>query len=229
MNFWAKIKILNEWIKKSENIVIFTGSFSGLSRFQNSKYWKKKHFDFNQKLSYDYFLHHPESFYQILKKEIGNCTVRLSKTHLWIAGLEKNVTVITERIDFLHQLAGNKKVLELRGNWNTYSCMKCGKQYNQSILKKELPICECNGLIRPNMVLFGESLNEDIWNESVFAVLKAEMIIVIGSLNDTASEFFSYYQGNRFVIINNQKMPYDTNADLIFHDPIMKVIRKLKK
>lgn len=239
MNFGAKIKLLEEWIDKSNRIVLFTGAgistLSGIPDFRsaNGLYKRKNVISPEQVLSHHYFLAHPESFYQFLKKEMLYFNAKPNKVHFWISNLEeeKEITVITQNIDSLHQKAGSKKVLELHGNIREYYCMKCGRKYDKEILKKELPICNCNGLIRPNIVLYEEPLNEEIFNEAIFAILKADMIIVMGSslVVTPASFLLSFYNGNRFVIMNKDETLYDRKANLVFHEDILKVIRNVKK
>lgn len=233
-----KIKEFKFWIKESKNIVVFTGAGiavpSGIPDFRspNGLYKKKKDLSPEEILSHHYFVSHPESFYQFLKKEMLYPSARPNLAHQWIAGLEKehHVTVITQNIDSLHQKAGSTNVLELHGNIYEYTCMKCNKKYSTNILKKDLPICECKGLIRPDIVLYEEALPEDALNESIFAVLRADMMIVIGSslLVNPAASLLSYYQGNKLIIINKEQTPYDKRANLVFHEDVIKIVRKLK-
>lgn len=238
MNFGAKIKLLEEWIQKSNKIVIFTGAgistLSGIPDFRspNGLYKKKSAISPEEILSHHYFLSHPESFYQFLKSEMLYFNARPNKAHLWIASLEeeKEITVITQNIDSLHEKAGSKKVLKLHGNIREYYCMKCGKKFELEILKKELPICTCGGLIRPNIVLYEEPLDDEIFNEAIFAILKADMIIVMGSslVVTPAADLLSFYHGNRFVIMNKEETPYDKKANLIFHEDILKVVKAIR-
>lgn len=238
MNFKDKIKLLEEWIEKSNKIVIFTGAgistLSGIPDFRspNGLYKKKSTISPEEILSHHYFVNHPESFYQFLKNEMLYLNAKPNKVHFWISELDevKEVTVITQNIDSLHWRAGSKKVLELHGNIREYYCMKCGKKYEKEILKKELPICSCNGLIRPNIVLYEEPLDEEIFNEAIFAILKADMVIVMGSslVVTPASNLLSFYKGSRFVIMNKEETPYDKKANLVFHEDILKIIKTMK-
>ena len=238
MNFREKIKLLEEWIQKSNKIVIFTGAgistLSGIPDFRspNGLSKKKSVIAPEEILSHHYFLSHPESFYQFLKKEMLYLNAKPNKAHFWIAHLEeeKEITVVTQNIDSLHWKAGSTRVLELHGNIRDYYCMKCGRKYEKDILKKELPICTCNGLIRPNIVLNQEPLDEEIFNEAIFAILKADMIIVMGSslIVTPASNLLSFYSGNRFVIMNKEETPYDRKANLVFHEDILKVIKAIR-
>lgn len=239
MNFSAKIKLLEEWIQKSNKIVVFTGAgistLSGIPDFRspNGLYKKKSTVAPEEILSHHYFLLHPESFYQFLKREMLYLSAKPSRAHLWIAELqeEKEVTVITQNIDSLHQKAGSKKILELHGNIRDYYCLKCNKKYNQEVLKQDLPTCACGGLIRPNIVLFEEPLDDEIFNEAIFALLKADMVIVMGSslVVTPASNLLSFYSGNRFVIMNKEETPYDKNANLVFHEDILKIVKTMRK
>lgn len=239
MNFQERVEKLTEWLKHSKKIVVFTGAgistASGIPDFrsENGLYKKKGNSNPEEILSHHYFMFHPESFYQFLKKEMLYPNAKPNLAHLWIAELEKlyDVTVITQNIDSLHQKAGSHKVLELHGNIHEYICMKCGKKYSEEVLKVELPTCECKGLIRPNVVLYEEPLDDEILNEAIFTILRADMVIVIGSslVVQPAAHLLSYYQGDKFVIMNRDETNYDTFANLIFHEDIIKIIKELKK
>ena len=239
MKFKNKIEILKDWISKSNRIVIFTGAgisvASGIPDFRspNGIYKKKSTVSPEEILSHHYFLEHPESFYQFLKKQMLYKDAKPNLVHFWIKELEeeKNVTIITQNIDSLHKLAGSNKILELHGNIHEYHCMKFNKKYTEEVLQKERPICECKGLIRPNIVLYEEALDEDVLNEAIFDILKADMVIVIGSslVVTPAASLLSYYNGDKFVIINRDETAYDKKAGLVFHEDMMRVIRGVKK
>lgn len=237
MNLSEKIKLLEDWISVSKNIVVFTGAGisvpSGIPDFRSKDglYKKKTEYDKEEILSHHYFLSHPESFYQFFKKEMIYPNALPNQAHFWITELEKykNVTIITQNIDTLHQQAGSKNVLELHGNIQEYYCMKCKKEYTKDVLKKTLPMCQCKGLIRPNIVLYGEALDEETLNESIFAILRADMVIVIGSslVVNPAATLLSYYQGDKFVIINKDQTKYDVKANLRFFEDILKIVKEL--
>lgn len=236
MNLGSKKKQLQEWIEKSNKIVIITGKeiehYSSSLNFRSSNgYYKKGKFIFPKEiLSHHYFLAHPESFYHFLKSELFYGNGKPNKVHMWIKNLEENhdITVIAQNVLSMHQKAGSKNVLELYGNINDYICMKCGKTYGKEILKKELPICICKGLIRPNIILYEEPLDEETLSESIFAILRADMMIVIGSLVGNAASLLTYYQGNHFVMINKEETPYDKLANLVIHEDIMKVVKLMR-
>lgn len=239
MNFKENIEILKSWIQEDKKIVIFTGAgistASGIPDFRgkNGLYKKKGSISPEEVLSHHYFISHPESFYQFLKREMLYPDAVPNKAHLWISSLEKEheVTVITQNIDCFHQKAGSSYVLELHGNIHEYYCMKCGKTYSEEVLKKELPVCSCKGLIRPNVVLYEEPLEEEVLNQSIFALLKADMVIVIGStlVVNPAASLLSYYSKNHLVIINKDETSYDRHANLVFHEDISRVVKELQK
>lgn len=239
MTYQNKIKKLQEWISQSKKIVIFTGAGvstpSGIPDFRsaNGLYKKKFMVSPEEVLSHHFFIAHPESFYQFLKQEMLYSNAKPNLAHLWIKELEKNkdVIVITQNIDSLHGKAGSMKVLELHGNIHDYYCMKCGKSYKEEVLKKDLPICECKGLIRPNVVLYEEALDSDILNEAIFSILRADMIIVMGSslIVNPAASLLSYYKGDKFVIMNRDETIYDTFANLVFHEDIIKLMKSLQR
>lgn len=239
MNLKEKVKILKDWIDESKRIVIFTGAgistASGIPDFRSSNglYKKKNSISPEEILSHHYFIKHPESFYQFLKKEMLYPDAKPNLAHRFIFSLEQNhqVTVITQNIDNLHQKAGSTHVLELHGNIHSFYCMNCYKEYTEEILKKELPICECKGLIRPNVVLYEEPLEESTLNESIFEILKADMIIVMGSslVVNPAASLLSYYRKDKFVLINKGETPYDKFANLVFHEDLIKVVKEIEK
>lgn len=231
MSLGSKKKRLQEWIETSNKIVIVTGKEMKFSSSSSNGYYKRGKFIFPKEiLSHHYFLAHPESFYQFLKNELFYENEKPNKVHIWIKNLEEthDITVITQNIRSLHQKAGSKNVLELYGNLNDYTCMKCGNTYGTEVLKKDLPICTCKGLIRPNIILYEEAFDEETLHESIFAILRADMMIVIGSSVVNTANLLSYYQGNRFVIISKKETPYDKLANLVIREDIMKVVKKMK-
>lgn len=177
----------------------------------------------------------PEKFYDFYRSTMVYESAKPNLAHLGLAKLEKQgklKAIVTQNIDGLHQLAGSKTVYELHGSIHRNYCMKCGKFYPLSTIteSKGVPQCkECGGIIKPDVVLYEEGLDEEIINNSIKAIKKADMLIVGGtSLNVyPAASFVNYYDGNKLILINKSKTPYDRYADLLIHDSIGKVFNEI--
>ena len=156
--------------------------------------------------------------------------------HLYFSKLEnegKNITIVTQNIDGLHQEAGSKRVYELHGSIQRNYCEKCSKFFDLDYIvnyKGSIPKCDkCGGIIKPDVVLYDEPLNDDIVNRSILAIMSCEMLIVVGtSLNVyPAAGFLRYFRGRYLVCINKEKTPLDNNMDLVLHDDIIDVVKYL--
>ena len=154
--------------------------------------------------------------------------------HLFIAELqkEKDVKVVTQNIDGLHQMAGSKIVYELHGSIHRNYCMECGKAYSlaEIIKQKGVPHCNCGGIIKPDVVLYEESLDYKTIDDSVNAISNADMLVILGtSLNVyPAAGFISYFKGKTLAIINKSITSQDNNCDIVIHDSISEAFKKLK-
>lgn len=234
---------LKKLVSESSNIVFFGGAGvsteSGIPDFRSEQgiYNTVKNFGYppEQILSHSFFMRNPEKFYDFYRSTMIYENAKPNLAHLGLAKLEKQgklKAIVTQNIDGLHQLAGSKTVYELHGSIHRNYCMKCGKFYPLSTIteSKGVPQCkECGGTIKPDVVLYEEGLDEEIINNSIKAIKKADMLIVGGtSLNVyPAASFVNYYYGNKLILINKSKTPYDRYADLLIHDSIGKVFNEI--
>lgn len=234
---------LKKLVSESSNIVFFGGAGvsteSGIPDFRSEQgiYNTVKNFGYppEQILSHSFFMKNPEKFYDFYRSTMIYENAKPNLAHLGLAKLEKQgklKAIVTQNIDGLHQLAGSKTVYELHGSIHRNYCMKCGKFYPLSTIteSKGVPQCkECGGIIKPDVVLYEEGLDEEIINNSIKAIKKADMLIVGGtSLNVyPAASFVNYYDGNKLTLINKSKTPYDRYADLLIHDSIGKVFNEI--
>lgn len=228
---------LKKWIQMSDNIVFFGGA--GVSTESNIPDFRSVDGLYNQEydyppetiLSHSFFLHNTEEFYRFYRNKMLFPGALPNKAHLALARLErlgKLKAVITQNIDGLHQAAGSKNVLELHGSVLRNYCMHCHKFYPlENILNSEgLPHCECGGLIKPDVVLYEEGLNQDILNRSVTAIEKADMLIIGGTSLTVypAAGLIDYYRGNKLVVINKSATGRDSQADLVISDSIGSIL-----
>jgi len=168
----------------------------------------------------------PEIFYDYYKNYMLYRDAKPNKCHKALALLEKNgklKAVVTQNIDGLHQAAGSENVLELHGSVMRNYCLSCGKKYTLEEfldLKGAVPKCtECGGMVRPDVVLYEESLDENVISKSVSAIADADVLIVIGSslVVYPAAGFLNYYRGNKLILISRDPTPYDRRANLVIN------------
>ncbi len=235
-----KIAKLREIIAGSDNIVFFGGAGvsteSGIPDFRSvdGLYNQKYKYPPERILSHEFFEDNPEEFYKFCREKLFVTSVKPNKAHLRLAGLEREGklrAVVTQNIDGLHQGAGSKNVLELHGTTHRFYCTHCGKEMSEEEACKStgVPRCSCGGVIRPDVVLYGEGLNERVITESIMYISQCDVLIVGGtSLNVyPAAGLINYYRGQKLVLINKQATPYDSNADLIIHDKIGEVLEQV--
>ena len=236
----ASIEKLKEWVKESDNIVFFGGAGvsteSGIPDFRSvdglyNQQWK---YPPETILSRTFFDTNPEEYYRFHREKLVIDGVKPNKAHLKLAELEKQgklKAVITQNIDGLHQAAGSENVLELHGSILRAYCSRCGKKADAYAMNhgKGVPKCECGGIIRPDIVLYEEPLDNEIVTKAVNAIRKADVLIIGGtSLNVyPAAGLINYYTGTRLVLINLSETPYDRYADLIIHEKIGSVMEQL--
>ena len=139
--------------------------------------------------------------------------------------------MVTQNIDGLHQKAGSKKVYELHGSVLRNYCTRCGKFHSAEFVKNapEIPRCNCGGIVKPDVVLYEEGLDQDTIEKSVRAIHQADLLIVAGTSLTVypAAGLIHYYRGNRLVLINRDATPYDRYADLVFHESLGEIFTKL--
>ena len=235
---------LKKIIDESDNIVFFGGAGvsteSNIPDFRSEKglYKAKTEYGMSpeEMISHSFFMNHTETFFDYYKKNLIYPDAKPNKAHRALAKLEaqgKLKAVVTQNIDGLHQMAGNKKVYELHGSVLRNYCMKCHQFYDLDYIMDEyhckgnVPICPvCGGIIKPDVVLYEEMLDEDCINKAVSAISKADTLIIGGTslVVYPAAGFVRYFRGNHLVLINKQETPYDSHADLVIHDSIGKVL-----
>jgi len=230
-------------ISQSSNIVFFGGA--GVStesnipdfRSEDGIYRTKKQYGYPPEciLSHEFFIKHTDVFYDYYKSNLIHKDAKPNAAHIALAELEQKgrlKAVITQNIDGLHQMAGSNEVLELHGSIHRNYCLKCRKAYSlQYVIDSPgVPKCsECNGIIRPDVVLYNEMLDQNILNKSVNYIYQADMLIVGGTslVVYPAAGLIEYYRGDKLVLINRDATPYDSRADLVIHDSIGKVFSQL--
>ena len=236
-----KIMKLQELIDEHDNIVFFGGAGvsteSGIPDFrsQDGLYHQKYDFPPETILSHTFFLNHPEEFYKFYRDKMLCDTAKPNAAHLKLAELEqagKLKAVITQNIDNLHQMAGSKKVLELHGSVYRNHCVKCGKSYDFKYMKESegVPKCTCGGIIKPDVVLYEEGLDDYTIQESVRAISEADVLIIGGTSLAVypAAGLIDYFRGNHLVVINKAPTPRDKYADLLIKEPIGKVFSQIR-
>ena len=183
-------------------------------------------------LSSDFFCSHRKIFIEYVEEELNINGIKPNKGHLALAELERRgilKAVITQNIDDLHQMAGNKNVLELHGSLKRWYCLSCGKTSNKNFS------CDCGGIVRPNATLYGENLNQDVVNEAIYQIEQADTLIVAGTSLTVypAAYYLRYFRGKNLVIINNESTQYDGEASLVlktnFADTMEKVLNIIKQ
>lgn len=235
-----KIQEFKELVDKSNNIVFFGGA--GVSTESGIPDFRSKDGLYNQKykyppeeiLSHEFFIENTEEFYKFYKDKMNSLKYEPNITHKKLAYLEqegKLKAVITQNIDGLHQKAGAKNVLELHGSVLRNYCIKCNKFYDAEYVfnSEGIPKCTCGGIIKPDVVLYGESLDEEVLEKSVYAIAKADLMIVGGTslMVSPANGLIRYFRGNNLVLINKDKTPYDNLANLVINDSLGKVMSNI--
>lgn len=235
-----KINMLKEWVDKCNNIVFFGGAGvsteSGIPDFRSvdGLYNMKYEYPPETILSHTFFMRNTEKFFEFYRDKMIYTEAKPNITHLKLAELEKQgklKAVVTQNIDGLHQMAGSKNVLELHGSiWRNY-CMKCGKFYPLDKIKnsEKIPHCDCGGIIKPDVVLYEEGLDDSIISKAIRAISNADILIVGGtSLNVyPAAGLIRFYKGNKMVLINKSVTPYDSDADLLIQTSLGEVFKQL--
>lgn len=241
----GKINQLQKMIDESHKIVFFGGAGvsteSGIPDFRSVDGLYNQKYDYPPEtiLSHSFFVSKPEEFYRFYFDKIIVEEVKPNAAHLKLAELEKAgklTAVVTQNIDGLHQAAGSKKVYELHGGVSRNYCTKCGKFHDlyYMISQKQkgelLPKCaDCGGLLKPDVVLYEEPLDNEIMNNSISAIRNADMLIIGGTslVVYPAAGLVTYYRGDKLVLINKSQTSQDANADLAINDPIGEVLSQI--
>lgn len=231
---------LKTWVEESDKIVFFGGAGvsteSGIKDFRSvdGLYHQKFAYPPEEILSSSFFYAHTAYFYQFYREKMLALNAEPNEAHRKLAQWEqqgKLRAVITQNIDGLHQKAGSKQVYELHGSTLRNYCERCGAFYDGWHIQNSegIPHCSCGGLIKPDVVLYEEALDEATLMGSVEAIMDADLLIVGGTSLTVypAAGLIQYYQGQRLVLINRDETPYDDRADLIIRDPIGQVFAQL--
>lgn len=236
------IDVLIQWIFDSKNTVFFGGAGvsteSGLKDFRSADglYYEKYDYPPEEILSHSFFINHPKEFFKFYREKLNTEGYQPNVTHEVLSLMEKKgllSNIITQNIDGFHQMAGSKNVIELHGSIHHNHCMKCGKYYDKDTIfcTNDIPKCSCGGLIKPDVVLYDEALNELSIKKAVKSIQNADLLIIGGtSLNVyPAAGFIHYFGGKHIVLINRDKTPFDSMCDLVIHESLGKVFQRIKK
>lgn len=229
---------LQKWITESDNIVFFGGAGvsteSGIKDFRSVDGLYHENYDYPPEtiLSHTFFMQMPEEFYRFYHDKMICPDVKPNAAHLKLAELEragKLKAVVTQNIDGLHQAAGSHAVYELHGSTHRNYCMKCRQFFDLDFIDRAegIPYCPvCGGMIKPDVVLYEEGLDQETMEASILAINRADVLIVGGTslVVYPAAGLINYYRGNKLVLINRDPTPYDRKADLVIHDSIGKVL-----
>lgn len=232
-----ELEILKSWVENSDNVVFFGGA--GVSTESNVPDFRSADGLYNMKydyppetiISHSFYMKNPEEFYRFYKDRMLYPEAEPNPAHLALAKLEQEghlKAVITQNIDGLHQAAGSKEVLELHGSVHRNYCTRCNKFYDMNyILEQEgVPRCSCGGMVKPDVVLYEESLDSDVIDSALRYIRKADVLIIGGTSLTVypAAGFISYYRGSKLVLINKSATPMDNRADLVINQPIGQVM-----
>ena len=235
-----KIEKFKTLVNESNNIVFFGGA--GVSTESGIPDFRSKDGLYNQKykyppeeiLSHTFFMNNTEEFFKFYKEKMNSLKYEPNVTHIKLAELEKEgklKAVVTQNIDGLHQKAGSKNVYELHGSVLRNYCMKCHKFYDAEYVfnSSGVPKCSCGGIIKPDVVLYEETLDEETLEKSVYAIANADLLIVAGTSLTVypASGLINYFRGKNLVLINRDTTPFDNRADLVINESLGKVFGEI--
>ena len=233
------IETLKRWVDESDNIVFFGGAGvsteSGIPDFRSTDGLYNQQYDYPPEtiLSHSFYLSRPEEFYRFYRDKMLCTGAEPNAAHKKLAEWERQGklrAVITQNIDGLHQKAGSKHVLELHGSVLRNYCRKCGKFYGVEVIENSrgVPHCDCGGMIKPDVVLYEEGLDEDTISGAVSAIRAADVLIIGGTSLTVypAAGLVRYYRGSKLVVINKTALP-GAGADLTITEPIGAVMSQL--
>lgn len=236
----GKLEQLKQWITESNRIVFFGGAGvsteSGIPDFRSVDGLYSQKFDYppEQIISHSFYRRDPEYFFRFYREKMLPLGFEPNITHQILVRWEaegKLLAVVTQNIDGLHQKAGSKRVYELHGSVLRNYCTKCRKFHSAEFVKEApgVPRCDCGGIVKPDVVLYEESLDGATIEGSVRAISQADLLIVAGTSLTVypAAGLVNYYRGNRMVLINRDETPYDHQADLVFHEKLGEIFSKL--
>lgn len=235
-----QIKQLQTIIDESKKIVFFGGAGvsteSGIPDFRSADgiYHQKFRYSPEQVVSHSFFMRYPEAFYEFYKEKMMALDAEPNPAHRKLAELEekgKLAAVVTQNIDGLHQAAGSRNVFELHGSIHRNYCMKCGKYYSAEYVKQYdgVPRCECGGLIKPDVVLYEEGLDQNVINGAVRSISEADTLIIGGTslVVYPAAGFIDYFRGKHLVVINKSDTAKAVSAELSINASIGEILGQI--
>lgn len=236
-----EIQALQQLVDQSQNIVFFGGAGvsteSGIPDFRSvdGLYHQQWNWPPEQILSHTFFYQNPDEYYRFHRAKLVCPEAKPNAAHRKLAELEqagKLKAVITQNIDGFHQDAGSRTVLELHGSTRRCYCVRCGKQGDPAQLDfgEGLPLCDCGGILRPDIVLYEEELNQDVVQAAISYLRRADLLIVGGTSLTVypAAGLIDYFQGNHLVLINRDVTPRDNVAELTIRQPIGRVLEQIR-
>lgn len=236
-----KIQQLKQLVNESNNIVFFGGAGvsteSGIPDFRSKDGLYNQKYDYppEEILSHTFFIKHTEEFYKFYKDKMNSLKYEPNITHIKLAQLEskgKLKAIITQNIDGLHQKAGAKNVYELHGSVLRNYCMKCKKFYDAKYVfsSKGIPTCTCGGIVKPDVVLYEEGLDENTLEKSIISIINADLLIVAGTSLTVypASGLINYFRGKNLVLINRDATPFDNRANLVINETLGRVFKEIE-
>ena len=231
---------LASWIRQSKRIVFFGGAGvsteSGIPDFRSVDGLYNQEYDYPPEtiLSHTFFMRRPEEFFRFYRNKMLFPDARPNAAHMKLAQWEREgrlSAVVTQNIDGLHQKAGSKRVYELHGSVLRNHCMKCGRFYDMAFVMngEGVPKCACGGTVKPDVVLYEESLDSDVLSGACAAIEQADMLIIGGTSLSVypAAGLIDLYRGDRLVLVNRSATPRDSRANLIVRDPIGQAFAEL--
>ena len=236
------IEKLREIIESSRTLCVFTGAGisvpSGIPDFRSANgLYSQNYGSFApEEIIFHSFLEkHPDLFYDFYKSKMLYPDAQPNAAHRYFAGLQtekRRVPVVTQNIDGLHQAAGSREVHELHGSALRNYCMSCGRRYDMAeiLASPGVPRCACGGMIRPDVVLYEEPLDQDVVMHAVGAIRDADAMIIVGTSLAVypAAMYVRYFRGRHLVLINRSETPYDHEAELAFHEDVIDVVEALE-
>ena len=235
-----KMEQLKQWVSESNRIVFFGGAGvsteSGIPDFRSVDGLYSQKFEYPPEtiISHSFYERRPEYFFRFYREKMLPLGFAPNITHKVLARWEqegKLSAVVTQNIDGLHQKAGSKRVYELHGSVLRNYCVRCGKFHSAEFVRDSdgVPKCTCGGTVKPDVVLYEEGLDQDTIEKSVMAIAQADLLIVAGTSLTVypAAGLIRYYPGKRLVLINRDATPYDSYANLVFHESLGKIFQQL--
>ena len=234
------LETLKQWISESHNIVFFGGAGvsteSGIPDFRSVDGLYSQKFDYPPEtiISHSFYERRPEYFFRFYREKMLPLGFEPNITHKVLTRWEsegKLAAIVTQNIDGLHQKAGSQNVYELHGSILRNYCTRCRKFHTAEFIKESagIPRCSCGGIVKPDVVLYEESLDEKTIEASVRAISSADLLIVAGTSLTVypAAGLIHYYRGHRLVLINRDATPFDGQADLVFHQSLGSIFAQL--